>query len=96
MVAGEWRKEWAELALRPEHKLLLRLRIGRSHLTAWMVLLHHLLVMALHLLQLFLLVGVQKAADLIIRSLMDVHHLGPAVLLRKRRIRVDTLHLRLL
>src|SRR5208282_6235931 len=53
-----------------------------------------LAALGLHFVPLFLLVRVEEPADLCIGGLADIHHLGPAIILRKRAVLMDALHLR--
>src|ERR1700684_4582449 len=52
--------------------------------------------LGLHLVPFLLLVRVQHCADLRVSRLADVHHLGVSILLGKRTILVQALHLRML
>src|ERR1035441_10068159 len=75
---GAWLGRVTLLLRRRSLSLALRLHLSRSARTAS--------AMAHHLVILLLLVGVQDGLDLARRVLANRHHLGHAVLLRKRSI----------
>lgn len=75
--------------------LKLLLRRGRSLLAGAAMILHALFALGLHFIPFLLLRRVEKRTHLRVRIVADIHHLRPAVLLRKRRILVQVLHLRL-
>jgi hypothetical protein len=75
-------------------QLLLRRRtllagVGRARAT----LLHPLFPPGLHFVPLLLLIRVEERADLRIGFLVDLHHLGVAILLGERSVLVHALHL---
>src|SRR5579862_1281373 len=57
--------------------------VGRAAraIVATLMTLHPLLALALHLVPLFLLIGIQHSANLIARGFVHVHHFGAAILL---------------
>ena len=60
---------------------------------AVVVALSPLLTFGLHFVPLFLLGRVEEGSDLRVAGLVDVHHFGVAILLGKRRVLVQGLHL---
>jgi hypothetical protein len=56
----------------------------------------HPFMPGLHFVPLLLLISVEQPADLVVGALADIHHLRVAILLRKRRVLVQALHLRVL
>ncbi|HZC24125.1 MAG TPA: hypothetical protein VE866_12350 [Candidatus Binatia bacterium] len=50
---------------------------------------------ALHFIPLLLLIGIQQPTDLVIRGLMDFHHLRAPVILESGSVAMQTLYLRL-
>jgi len=67
------------------------LLVGTSHLTS----VSPALTLCLHFVPLFLLIRVEKGADLGISRLTNVHHFAVAILLRQRAILVQAFHLRM-
>lgn len=73
--------------LSQEANCFLLIRIRGIRLRGWRLsalVMSPLFVPALHLVPFFLLIGIQKPADLLICRLVNVHHLRSPVVLRKR------------
>src|SRR5579863_1122287 len=70
-------------------RLLSGTRVGR----ALPAIVHSLLTLGLYFVPLFLLVGVQQRPHLSVSVLVNIHHLGAAILARKRTVLPQRFHL---